>query len=134
MYILDHAVAPWFLEVTPNLKRSFYFLLPQNLPWHPAAPPAAKSNSLSQLFLPADDTHTHTHLTSERPSCTSEETLQSTVLCCFGCKQTGRYLLSKSLRPNLPDPHSPSGNWKHKPRCFTAYIKVTRATNINTEC
>lgn len=46
MYILDHAVAPWFLEVTLNLKRSFYFLLPQNLPWHPPAPPAAKSSNL----------------------------------------------------------------------------------------
>ena len=23
MYILDHAVAPWFLEVTVDLKRSF---------------------------------------------------------------------------------------------------------------
>lgn len=39
MYILDHAVAPWFLEVTLDLRRFFYFLLPQYLPWHPPAPP-----------------------------------------------------------------------------------------------
>lgn len=42
MYILDHAVAPWFLEVTIDLSRDheiLYFLLPQNLPWHPATPP-----------------------------------------------------------------------------------------------
>lgn len=36
MYILDHAVAPWFLEVTQEI---LYFLLPQYLPWHPATPP-----------------------------------------------------------------------------------------------
>lgn len=39
MYILDHAVAPWFLEVTLDLRRFLYFLLPQYLPWHPPAPP-----------------------------------------------------------------------------------------------
>lgn len=65
MYILDHAVAPWFLEVTLNLKRSVYFLLPQNLPWHPPAPPAAESSSLIQRFP-----HTHTH-TASHPCRTS---------------------------------------------------------------
>lgn len=39
MYILDHAVAPLFLEVISRPKRVFYFLLlPQYLPWHPAPP------------------------------------------------------------------------------------------------
>lgn len=52
MYILDHAVAPWFLEVTGS-QEILYFLLPQNLPWHPATPPgtppAANTTAASGL-------------------------------------------------------------------------------------
>lgn len=45
MYILDHAVAPWFLEVTGS-REILYFLLPQYLPWHPATPPAANTGNI----------------------------------------------------------------------------------------
>lgn len=45
MYILDHAVAPWFLEVTGS-REILYFLLPQYLPWHPATPPTANTGNI----------------------------------------------------------------------------------------
>lgn len=47
MYILDHAVAPWFVEVTGSAE-ILYFLLPQYLPWQPATPPAGSSTGTSQ--------------------------------------------------------------------------------------
>lgn len=119
MYILDHAVAPWFLEVTLS-QEIVYFLLPQYFPWHPATPPAPKTTQISMMKITVCIIHNnfldssinsqylkkcfaaagfciyyklelslYVYITSiDSSSSTTEEALQWTILCCFGCKTT----------------------------------------------